>query len=435
MNELFIKVHDTLPIFKIEHKQYQIVYTPGSFIILRNNSATDLKNMLNNPSQIENIQLQDAIYGVLNSAKQNVWEWERRKNEHFSPECLTIHVGYECNLNCEYCYSKIVPGNKLKGFPKIEDIKSTFDYLVKKRVANSDQVTVVFHGSGEPTFHWEELQKAHGWISAAAKKMGIKIFYYLATNGYLKNEKVTWIAKNIDLIGISCDGPAEIQQKQRGIEQYLPLTETCEILRSKNTKYDIRTTITPETVTKQLEIVKYFINDLQAERIRIEPVYLMQNTFQLKHSQEFFDNFIKAQEFAQQNGVSLEYSGVRVHELHGTYCDVLRSTLRLTPDGLLRNCFCKIQNNDELILGEIDNNQDHITINKLINEIKQKAFKIPEECNNCINVFHCSRGCPDFCIFDEQKPNKLNPFKCKLNQLIAVHQIKLMSDNNLLQNE
>jgi len=239
-------------------------------------------------------------------------------------------------------------------------------------------------------------------------------------------EQADWLAENMDVIGISCDGPPDIQKMHRPVQsgKYLSLKTLSERIVEKEGRFEVRVTITKDSIRRQTEIVRYLIEELKAETIRIEPVYLAgANGFQENDAELFFNNYIEAWNYADQNGVNLDYAGVRLNELHGTYCDVLRNTLRITPDGLTRNCFSFMKNDPEFITGVCSDNPSDFRISSLIDEIKIKALQIPDECNDCINVYHCSRGCPDFCIFQE-KETQLNSFRCRLNQLITVSRIK-----------
>lgn len=438
MNDLFSKVHDKLPIFNIDLGQSQIIYTPGYFLTINRTSLIDIRNLLNSPENIKNRNLQLAVTSLISMSKHSVINWESIKDEQFAPECLTIHVGNECNLNCEYCYSKQNSNDNLKGFPSIETIQLALEYILKNNTRKSDKITIVYHGSGEPSFHWEKLVDSYNKISKFAEKNNLQLFSYIATNGCLTKKQTVWLAKNMNLIGISCDGPPEIQVRQRGAKNssYLAIDEVCKLILSKGGQFDIRVTITPKTIEKQLEVVKYLIHDCKAKRIRIEPAYLVKNAFQVEDSEIFYNNFKTAQNYTNSKGALVEYSGVRIEEQHGTYCDVLRNTIRLTPEGLFRNCFCDFGSNEAFTIGSININKLKLKIRNDINELKRKASWIPEECNNCINIFHCSRGCPDFCIFESKnnKKNILNPFKCKLHQLITVNKIKNLASNTFAEN-
>ena len=440
MSELYQKVHDHLPIFAVDFGENILLYTPGFFFKIKRIPVFDLVRLFKNPERIDDFSLRESILLILGKAQECTTKWNYQAELPFSPYCLTFHVGYECNLNFSYCYSKVEDtGNKkIVGFPELEAIKSLFNYVLKIRKNNQKQFTVVYHGSGEPTFHWKKLVNSFESISRIADEKGLKVFFYIATNGCITEDQIDWLSNNMDLIGISCDGFYSINQKQRlkGNLQYLPIDEVCRRILNKGGKFDIRVTITPDSLAKLNEITTYLIKVCKARNIRIEPVYLAGSKgFQEKDSDLFIRQFIESSKIAVQFGVGFHYSGMRLFELHGPYCDVMRNTLRLTADGFTRNCFCFMTEREKFITGRYSNTTAEIVLNPKINELKKSGFNYPKECSKCINVFHCSRGCPDFCIYkDEISHNqKLNPFRCRLHQLVAVEEIKAsaMNINNL----
>ena len=158
---------------------------------------------------------------------------------------------------------------------------------------------------------------------------------------------------------------------------------------------------------------------------------MLSKGFTPEHAEKFHTGFKEAQNYALKRGVMVEYSGVRLEELHSTYCDVSRNTIRLTPDGILRNCFCRFSENKDFTLGQI--NKNSLKIRDDIHETLRKTLEIPEECTNCINIYHCSRGCPDYCLFEPDKA--LNAFKCNLHKHLTVNSLKDIADSKTALNE
>lgn len=426
MSELYKKIGDKLPVYKIACGKEMVLYTPGFYVRLKSIPDSELLYLLEDPGKIEDLNTRNDLHKLLKMADEALTRWESQKRTLFLPECLTIHAGTECNLNCIYCYSKNEStGNKtLSGFPDLSSVKMMSEHLAEAVKDRSGRMTVVYHGSGEPTFHWEQLVESFNCISEVARHHKLQIFNYIATNGCMSAGQADWLSENMDLIGISCDGPPDIQRNQRqgnsGV--YLSVEELCERILKKGGNFEVRVTITKDTMSRQEEIVKYLIENLNSRTIRIEPVYLTGgDAFQEKDADIYFKYFVRARDFAEKHSVKVDYSGVRLDELHGTYCDVLRNNLRLTAEGLTRNCFSFMKNNAEFVTGRCLSDQSGYYINSEINELKKKAFRIPHECNDCINVYHCSRGCPDFCIYPEASNSRgLNAFRCRLHQLITV---------------
>ena len=431
MNELFQKVHSTLPIFKIDNKNQVILYTPGNIMTLKNTVSSGLISMFENPETIENSKTRNAIYEFSKRATEAVKTWEMQGKVPFSPECLTIHVGGECTLCCSYCYSKTLRtiNKELVGFPKMNAIERLAHELAKKAKENSGKLSLVYHGAGEPTFHWNQLLVCHERIIEIARIYNIEVFSYIATNGCLSEAQIDWLARNISLIGLSCDGPSEIQEKNRSFNDSsrLSIAQICSRIIKKGGQFDIRVTITPETYFRQVEIVEYLIVECNAMNIRLEPVYLVgDNGFEENTAELFFNHYISAQQYAQKYSVNYSYSGVRMEEQHSTYCDILRNNYRLTSDNCTRNCFCYVLDRTELITGRYYKKGKVYKPSAGLIKLKKKALRIPENCRSCVNIFHCSRGCPDFCIFDivRTRIDNLNPFRCRFHQILVVEKIK-----------
>lgn len=427
MNDLFIRVHDKLPLFKISLGRQMVLYTPGLSYKTADIPIRELQSFFMNPSGISDIELRGPIMNLLEKAEDAERKWEFQGQEPFVPECLTIHVGNDCNLDCEYCYAAIDgTGNRnLKGFPGSEVITASLEFIAERPGGNSKRLTVAYHGSGEPTLHWNRLTDTCDYIEQYARRKEIQLFTYIATNGCLDEEQIDWLAKHIDLIGISCDGPPDIQiaQRRSGQKKYPPIEKVCKRILYRGGMFDIRVTVTRNTVLRMPEITDYLIEKCRARSIRMEPVYLAgDRAFREEDAEVFVDQLNKSKTIASSHGAGLSYSGIRLGEIHGTYCDVSRNTVRVTADSKARNCFCFMNDRKEFITGGYNDLTSSFSLTADINELKRKAHMIPAECFKCINVYHCSRGCPDFCLFENgyNKQQQFNPFRCRLHQLITV---------------
>jgi len=436
MRKLYHRVHNELPVFEIDNNAFKILYTPGYFVKIINTRGLDSSILFSHPECIEDDHIRRVYYELLGKAKIALGKWESFKNSPFRLECLTIHVGSECNMNCSYCYSKIdnTDNNRLKGFPDKSAIEKLMNYVTDQNKGKPGILTVVFHGSGEPTYHWSQLVECHNLIDSMAKSRKLNIFYYIATNGCLTETQVDWLSSNINLIGLSCDGPAEVHNRQRrAIEnKYMPVSELCKRIRKEGGEFDLRVTVTKESMDRQYDIAKYLIDTCNPKNIRIEPEYLSpDNPFSITDANKFYIHYVKAKKYAQKLNVNFSYSGVRMEEIHGSYCDVLRNTIRISPDNNLRNCFCFMKDKPGYITGNIESKSDKINMSTDIADLKLKALKIPEECYDCINMLHCSRGCPDYCIIEGSKNGyqKLNSFRCRFHQLLTVNRIKSLASN------
>ncbi len=172
------------------------------------------------------------------------------------------------------------------------------------------------------------------------------------------------------------------------------------VLKTAGGSFNVRATITPQTVDRQTEIVAYLHEHLLAEDIRFEPVYQVRGYgktgFRPDDATRFVRHFLEAQKEAFLREITLSFSGVRLEELHGSYCDALRNALHLNPDGTATACFFSTDgleaNGVPFVIGHLDENTEEFVLNReRIEEHRRLALKIPACCHDCLNMYHCAR--------------------------------------------
>jgi radical SAM protein with 4Fe4S-binding SPASM domain len=283
--------------------------------------------------------------------------------------------------------------------------------LVAKNCAGKGKrFVLVLHGGGEPTIHWGLIKGIVSLSRVVAQEYGIPWFGYIATNGVMAESRALWLGRHFDVVGLSCDGPPEIQDRQRclhngGASSFF-VERTAHMIKDAGGEVEVRSTITPETIERQAEIVSYIYRKLGASTIRLEPAYCGHNRSEHRFTGEdadrFATQFLEAQDLATSLGCTLSFSGVRPDEIHGPYCDVLRNVLRLTPDGAATACFFSTGSHDttgrQLQIGGIDESTGEFALDMdRIDAFRQKASAIPGACRECINSYSCTRACPDSC--------------------------------------
>lgn len=352
----------------------------------------------------------------------------------FEPECLTLYLSDKCNLDCNYCYSKqtFLKKKKLKeSIINLEDIQIAAEFVAKNCYQKEKPFVLVFHGGGEPTLFLDLIKKIFNRVYLILDRYNLPIFSYIATNGIMSKDEVRWLADNFCQIGISCDGPPDIQDLQRKMESGDRSSEilinTVNILNRKKADFIIRSTITPTTYKKQVEIVDYFINVFKAKQIRFEPVYgnVNEHKFDKTDANEFVENFLNAKKRAEDLGANLSISGVRPEEIHGPYCNILKNVLQLSPEGYASACFLHAPKteNDFFNIGSVNRVKNVFEPDKKkIKSLKKKVQKIPTECKACINKYHCARNCPDICYLNDYYSDQ--NFRCLIQKKITEIQIK-----------
>ncbi len=346
MNAPSRRIHPTLPLFEVPAGPRTLFYTPGHACVVPAREA---------PAWREALAAAPPAAGAPAGAHAASASWlraqaaealtahERSASRPFAPECLCLYPTLACNLGCTYCYAAPArsPGSAPLASAAI-DAAATF---VGAHCAETGRpFALVIHGGGEPTLEWALLQYAVRTTRQRAAAAGVPWSGYVATHGVLRPGEAAWLGDHVRHVGLSVDGPAPIHDGQRplrgGAPTYARVAESARLLRAAGARLDVRTTITPATVTRQAEIATALARALRPDLLRFEPLYRAGAAgFAPDDAEAFVRHYIEAEAAARAEGVALQFAGVRLDERHGPHCSVLRDTLQLVPDGSVVGCF------------------------------------------------------------------------------------------------
>ncbi|CAG0972687.1 hypothetical protein ANRL4_01367 [Anaerolineae bacterium] len=408
-----------LPIFQRELEDGgRAFYAPGYLVVV--DKAHAFQPDLNQPAP--------AFAHLHTHAHKALIQWKALAERPFLPLCLTLYLNNECNLHCAYCFSMPQPHTA----PRLEReaIRAGAEIVARNCEEQGRALTVVFHGGGEPTLHQNELETALSTVEQIAATHGIPIFRYLATNGVMPEQRARWIGAHVDLIGISCDGTPEIQGAQRplrgGASSAPYLERTAQIIREAGKPLHVRVTLTPGTFLSQAEIAAYVCRVLRPSEIHVEPVYgvgrgaHMEESWHPEDADRFVAAFEEGRAVAARYGIVWRTSGVRMGEIHGTYCHIFRDVLNLIPGGAATACFCT-SDADTVTTRHtaIGHWQPGTPFPLDLNHIRhmQQVVSSPQgACERCFNRFHCTRGCPEVCPWDGAMQAVETTFRCQLSR-------------------
>lgn len=406
-----------IPLYRQDFETHTLLYTPGMVAVV---AVRDIARFV-------------ATLGpCANTPGHNLWQrattvldsWKTRTHIPFAPECLTIYLNNACNLQCMYCYT--APSQDHSRFLTIEAIDATAKALISTYRATNQPFYVVFHGGGEPTLYHHHLEAAYATLEKIALEYAVPVFWYLATNGVMSEEQARWIARHFDLVGLSCDGPAAIHDRQRPQQDGTPslfiVERTAHILRAEQTRFHVRSTITPESLAHQEIIADYICRQLQPAEIHFEPVYAggrATNAIILHkwHAFEFLKHFLQARVVAQAYGIPLLTSGSRPGEIHGPYCNISRAVVTLTPGGIATPCF-KLTSAAQVLkanaaIGSVHSETGQFSLDLTrIEQLCRRLSDVPVACSECFNAYHCTYGCPDICLLALDIPTQTADFRC-----------------------
>lgn len=354
-------------------------------------------------------------------------------SHHFSPECLTVNLGRDCNLNCVYCFSK---KNKLSREETtihphrfILAIEAAAHLVAKFCKDKKRDFYFGVQGDGEPLVQFDLLKEVVDRIDEVCKQKQLKKQSFITSNGTMEQWQYTWLAGNFSRVCISVDGPAKIHNRHRpmrdGEPTYSKVVEALTTLRQSGIFPVCRVTVTTHNVKNLKEIVGHLHHELGFTEIQIEPAYHCEDLRPTVNA--FSQNLMLAKKEARRLGCNLVYSGLRNRMPHGPYCNALKNVLFIKPNGTASACmFSSIfDNSDRFQVGQYDDRNDEFVLEQSkFNKFITSVSKPIDECTECPIRDHCVRGCPDFCTalskgYDKGVISKVgDTFRCQTNRLL-----------------
>jgi sulfatase maturation enzyme AslB (radical SAM superfamily) len=411
-----------LPFFCQEQADYTLFYAPGYLAVVATSEVDAFGQSLTTPQSAPS----PPAAALIRRARAAKEIQDASATRPFAPVCLTLYLNNECNLRCTYCYA--APSSRPAARLSLPAIRTAAAVVLDNCRRQQRPFTLVCHGGGEPTRNRHVLNQALDELEEMAAAYGLPLFRYVATNGVMSTEKARWLAQRFDLIGLSCDGPAWLQKRQRPLpngNNSTPFVErTAQTIHRYGKPLHVRVTITPQSMPFQPNIAQYICQALQPEEIRVEPVYQAGRAgpdlcFTAEQSDAFIDHFRQARQVAGQYGVPWLMSGSRSGEIHGRYCHLFRDVLNLVPGDVATACF-KVSEAVQarqmgVEIGQMDAGNGRFVLDfQHIQTLRQSLQNTPLPCQNCFNQFHCTFACPDHCPLTE--PHPAVHFRCLVQQ-------------------
>lgn len=431
-------------IFTCEQEGFAIFYAPGFGCVVPLSLAADAVRHVGRfvdafPRSASNLSAgretaELAASRVVGVAQSMAVEAANPANATFAPECLTLFLHNACNLRCGYCHvaPDAIPERPISD----QAIRAAAALVVASCARLQRPLTVAFHGGGEPTLARTDVDRYLEIIGEEARRSFTALRTYVATNGVMPESRARWMASRFDMVGLSCDGPPDIQDRQRpgrdGRPTSAEVERTGDILREAGTAHLIRATITRDTVKRQEGIVSYFLERFAPTEVRLEPVYANAACALPLSSDDapaFVDGFMAAHRSGLARGVPVTSSLALPGSLHGRHCNVLRQVLNLAPGDVATGCFLESRPDSidrmRVCVGamqpgaarfELDH--DHVA------SMRVRGSQIPSVCRDCFCSSQCSHGCPDICAWSSPldpsgQIDLVTGFRCRASRLLT----------------
>lgn len=348
-------------------------------------------------------------------------DWADRADRPFAPVCLTVYPHNDCQLACAYCFSR--PARRAWPRVSLAAVRLAATRVAANCRAAARPMTYVCHGGGEPMLDRPLVAAALAVVEEVAAAHGLALFRYVATNGVLSPAAAHWLAAHFDLVGLSCDGPPAVHDRQRptargGAPSSPFVARTAALLRDAGRPFHVRVTVTPDSCADLPRVADYVSHTLRPAEIHVEPAYGPGSGWDERP--DAVDAFAAAFHAGRSAaaGIPWRTSLVRPGELHAGYCDTLRDVLHLLPDDSLSGCF--------LAANAIEAGQHGLALGTAAAPVERPpapAAPRPAACAACLNAYHCTGGCPDVCLPADAAADPIGGFRCRLSRRLMADRL------------
>lgn len=343
---------------------------------------------------------------------------------------VTIFLTNHCNLRCLYCYDAV------KSSKEQLHSKINMDF-VKRGVLdffdlhNSREIR--FFANGEPTLEFTLMKQIKDWASELSRN---KCKFELQTNGFFPISVAEWISKNLNIVWISCDGPADIQNYNRptiGGKSSSDIVErNIKFLANSPVVLGCRITITKKNVERQCELVDYF-SKLGVKVIMSDPMFVpvggdYSSNIYIKEApglMKYAKKFLIAKKYAEEKG--LFYGSILTANFDEETKYACRACLpcpHLTTDGYVSACDMACNGTSskmsDLIYGKYNADKDKIEYNKKkIKILQSRTSNNMPNCQKCSALKYCAGACLGEALNETGSIFGIKPKVCRTIRYLA----------------
>lgn len=318
---------------------------------------------------------------------------------------MYLNISTFCNLACKYCFIENNPiTNNCFQKMNFATAKTAVDKFVNEINKNNVKEAQIIIYGGEPLTNFELLQKIIKYIRKIKNDLAVTII----TNGTLLREKeILFLKQNKVGIGISLDGPKEINDKNRIFKSgfgsvYDSAVEGIKLLNKYDCNYCVSATVTNDVLNNQ-EKVFLWIKDLKIKNI-FWNLYHYSTYVNEKEWKDFYkkmSNFILNM-YTRLDTICIDEE--RVKEQLKLFLDkkfkfhncgaVGLNQITVQPNGNV--CICQGDSrSSDTIVGNIITDDIVTILNNSKNSKWLEMYTIDKsECKKCPAISVCGGGCP-----------------------------------------
>lgn len=319
---------------------------------------------------------------------------------------MYLNVSTYCNLACKYCF---IDNNPLSTHDRrimsFETAKNALDKFKEEITKNNELniAQIILYG-GEPLTNTEHFSK----IVRYAREIMPNIKITLITNGTLLNKEIIEFLNNQNIIiGLSIDGPKDINDKSRVYKSqegsvFDDASSKIGLLNLNNSKYGLSSTVTRDLINNSQDVIECFkslmVHDVffnlfhysnKVDKTEWEDFYNAMSDFILDMNDKL--KLININEGRIRDQLNLLSKDIFKFQSCGA---VGLNQITIQPNGDV--CICQGDSRtSKYVIGNINVDEicDMLKSNKLQEWISYYTV-CREKCRYCEALFVCGGGCP-----------------------------------------
>lgn len=370
-----------MEVFRVPVLERTLVYAPLARVLALADDA------------VAAAELGDAVVGVVGGGEPP----RPRTGPVTAPAFLGLIPTRGCTMACPYCDFAATPGSP--AMAEATAWRAIDHYLALVHRAGAREARLHYFG-GEP-FHAPTLVRAAtAHARAEAERRGITLHVEATSNGLYGPGLREWIARNLDAVVLSLDGPPDVLERHRpgrgGRNVADVLVRSARRLGEGPVALHLRACVTAETVGRLPEIARWFA-EFHPHSVCFETVHPSEPPlpgFTPPDPFEFAAAFLAAEEVLAVAGIGAVLATAETDEVHTTFCPVGRDALIVSPDGAVDACYLPEDNRRGLGLRLGRLAADGLNLDAAaVQRARDRGVAGRALCRHCLCRWHCAGGC------------------------------------------
>ncbi|MFA6428087.1 MAG: radical SAM protein [Candidatus Buchananbacteria bacterium] len=362
---------------------------------------------------------------------------------------VVLNTTESCNLRCRYCSRYKEQYKKEKTMPDVIMFLGV-ERAIEHAKLIKERVVVQFHG-GEPLLFFTKIKSV---LESFSKKDLKKIDLRIQTNGTLITDDILkfCLLYNIHL-GISVDGPPEINGINRRFADGTPISEVLDKKLKQVRKYlpnnhiSCLAVLTQANVNNAKKVLDYIYKN-KINDVSILPIYpdftnclntsdhiIPRTEKMVEFSKLIFDLWLERLRKGQFVSIPnfqiwfWNFLGINANYItNNTSCGVGQSMIFINTDGEIYPCG-PFSYENKMSFGNIRKiNLIDIKKKKVFKMFNKRSTKNVDDCRDCALQSICMGGCPANSYLKEKSIYKKDPF-CEYWQGIIEYIVKNIIDD------